>query len=162
MSVIESGAAARACCARRRFILATIGMALAGGLLSQGGAMAQEGKASSDIVNLAIPILPGKTTAARAFLAELEGSRRDAYHRADRAIGVERELWFLQPTPTGDLLLLYMEGPDLEKSFVEFIGSQDPLFVWFKRQLLEITGQDWSKPPQAPGSELLSRFEANG
>lgn len=123
-------------------------------------ALAQGAETQSDIVNLALPILPGKTPAARGFLADLEGPRREDYHRADRAIGVTRELWFLQPTPSGDLLLLYMEGLDLARSFEAFIASQDPLFVWFKERLLEITGQDWSKPPSGPGSELLSRFEA--
>ena len=146
---------------RRNILAAVVVTALAGPAAVSGpAATAAPDPATLQVVNLALPILPGKTEAARAFLAELEGTRREDYHRADRAIGVKRELWFLQPAVTGDLLLLYMEGPDLAKSFEAFIASRDPLFVLFKERLLDVTGQDWSRPPDGPGSELLSRFEA--
>jgi hypothetical protein len=109
---------------------------------------------------MAIPVLPGKTEAARAFLEELEGPRKEDYARADVEIGVAQETWFLQNTPEGDLLLLYMEGEDLARTFGLFVESKDELFVWFKERLLEITGQDWNSPPPGPVSELLSHYEA--
>jgi hypothetical protein len=111
-----------------------------------------------DHVGLLLPVLPGKTEDARAFMRELEGPRRAAYHRAEREIGVAKELWFLQPDAAGDRLILYMEGEDLGATFGRFVASTDPLFVWFKARLLDVTGQDWNRPPDGPASELLSHY----
>jgi len=120
----------------------------------------QQGDVAMDRIALALPVLPGKTEQAWAFMRELEGPRRDAYVRADREIGVAQETWFLQQGEESDLLLLYMEGPDLARTFGLFIGSEDRMWVWFKRQLLDVTGQDWNAPPPGPPSELLSHYEA--
>lgn len=113
-----------------------------------------------DYVGLALPILPGKTAAARAFQQELEGARKEAYAASERAIGVTKELWFLQETPNGDLLMVYLESPDFGAAAEQFAASREPFDVWFKEQLASVTGVDLNEPLPGPLSELVSYYQA--
>ena len=69
-----------------------------------------------DQIGFAIPVIHGKTDAARDFFAELEGPRKPSYATSERRIGVTQELWYLQHTPMGDLLVAYIESPDAANS----------------------------------------------
>ena len=63
-----------------------------------------------DPVCLVMPILPGKTADARAFLRELDGPRKAEFDRSERRIGIAKELWYLATLPAGDQLVGYMEA----------------------------------------------------
>jgi hypothetical protein len=65
-----------------------------------------------DQIGFALPVMPDKTEDARMFFQELENSRKTQYAESERRIGVNKELWFLQQTPQGDLLVAYIESPD--------------------------------------------------
>ncbi len=47
-----------------------------------------------------LPILPGKTEAARAYLQELVA--------CGHGVGIDREVWAIQQTPQGDVFVVYM------------------------------------------------------
>lgn len=113
-----------------------------------------------DHLGFALPILPGKGGAARAFLGELAGPRRAEYADSERAHGIVKELWFLQETPNGDLFVAYLEGADGDRALARFATSGAAFDVWFRRQLANVTGVDLSRPPPGPLSELVSRYEA--
>ena len=113
-----------------------------------------------DHSGFALPILPGKVTAARAFQRELAGTRQAEYAQSERALGIIKELWFLQETPNGDLFVAYMESPDLNRALGRLAASRDEFDVWFKRQLADVTGVDLNTPPLAPLSRLVSHYEA--
>jgi hypothetical protein len=55
-----------------------------------------------DPVCLVMPILPGKTGDARAFLKDLDGPRKAEFDKSERRIGITKELWYLATLPTGD------------------------------------------------------------
>lgn len=112
-----------------------------------------------DHIGFALPIQPGKGLAARAFQRELAGARRDDYADAERALGIAKELWFLQETPNGELFVAYLESPDCHRALGRFTASRAAFDLWFKRQLASVTGVDLSAPPPGPLSELLSRYE---
>ncbi len=113
-----------------------------------------------DHIGFALPILPGKTAAARAFQRDLAGPRMAEYAASERTIGITKELWFLQETPNGDFFVTYMESPDFGKALGMFAASRDAFDVWFKRQLADVTGVDLNTPPPGPLSELVSHYEA--
>ncbi len=112
-----------------------------------------------DHVGFALPILPGKTGQARAFMAALEGPRKGEYARSERAIGIAKECWFLQATPHGDLLVAYMESHDVARALAMFAASHEPFDAWFKAQLLAATSVDLNEPLPGPLSELASYYE---
>lgn len=114
-----------------------------------------------DHICLALPILPGKTDAAREFMRELEGPRKPAYDRSERRIGIPKELWFLASLPSGDHFIAYMESENFERSLGLFSQSQDEFDLWFKTRLADATGVDLNNPPpdmRLP--EMLSNYRA--
>lgn len=113
-----------------------------------------------DHLGFALPILPGKGVAARAFLRELAGPRRAEYAHSECAHGIVKELWFLQETPNGDLFVAYLESPDGNRALDRFATSRAAFDVWFRRQLANVTGVDLSTSPPGPLSELVFRYEA--
>ena len=72
-----------------------------------------------DPVCLVMPILPGKTAAARAFLRDLDGPRKAEFDRSERRIGISKELWYLASLPTGDQLVGYMEAANFGEAVAQ-------------------------------------------
>jgi hypothetical protein len=113
-----------------------------------------------DYIGFALPILPGKGAAARAFQRELAGARGAEYAHSERAHGIIKELWFLQETPNGDLFVAYLESADLDRALGRFAASRAAFDIWFKERLADVTGIDLATPPAGRLSELVSRYEA--
>jgi hypothetical protein len=108
----------------------------------------------------ALPILPGKTEAARAFLHELEHERKGQLAECDQQFGVVKETWAIQQTPQGDLLVAYFVAENIAQAFLEFAASQGEFERWVKQQLQETTGADLNTPPAGPLSEILTDYAA--
>lgn len=112
-----------------------------------------------DHSGFALPILPGRTEAARAFQRELGGLRKAEYAHAKHAWGIVKDFWFLQQTPTSDIFVAYLEGPDIELAIDRLATSREAFDVWFKQQIAYVTGIDLNVPLSGPLSQLVSRGE---
>ncbi len=110
---------------------------------------------------LAVPVLPGKSEQVRAFARQIYGDRLGEFRSHQRALGVTRESWHLQSTSNEHLLVLYFEAGDLGFVFREFGASTMAFDLWFKQQMLEVTGVDFSHPPSEPPSECLGEVGNN-
>ncbi len=108
----------------------------------------------------ALPILPGKTEAARAFLQEMDGPRKQQLAACGQSVGIVKETWAIQQTPQGDLFVVYMAGEDIAQVFEQFAASQDEFDRWVKQRVQEATGADLNTPPPGPISEILADCEA--
>jgi hypothetical protein len=107
------------------------------------------------IFNGAFPILPGKVHAARAFAKETMGGRRSGYEESQKRGGITRETWSIQETPDGNaLVLVWFECPDPEKSFTELAHDSSDFAVWFRGQVMEISGVDLTQAPES-GPEVI-------
>ncbi len=114
-----------------------------------------------DHVCLALPVLPDKTQQARAFMRQLDGERRGEFDRSERRIGITKELWYLAPLASGDHLIGYMEATDFNHALHSFVASREPFDLWFKEEMLSVTGFDLNNPPpDMRPPELLSHYEA--
>ncbi|HYU18252.1 MAG TPA: hypothetical protein VEQ11_06105 [Chloroflexota bacterium] len=113
-----------------------------------------------DTVCGAIPLQPGKTEAARAFVRELDGPRKPEFAASERRIGITKESWYVQGLPSGDILIVYFESQDPGSAIGQFCASQDPFDRWFKQNLLDVTGVDLNQGMEGPLSERLSSYEA--
>jgi hypothetical protein len=114
-----------------------------------------------DHICMALPLLNGKTAAARTFLQQLDTTRRAEFDRSEQRIGISKELWYLARLPSGDHLIGYIESADFNRALSSFVGSRDPFDLWFKEEMLNVTGVDLNNPPAdlAP-AELLSYYQA--
>jgi hypothetical protein len=112
-----------------------------------------EDREAEQSVAVAIPLVPGKTEVHKAMAEEVKGSRREAFDGFHARAGVTED-WWIEPTPNGDLVLLYLESDDLAGAMAHLAQSQEETEVWFKKTLLETEGIDWGAPPP-PLPELL-------
>lgn len=104
----------------------------------------------------ALPVTPGQTEEWRRWSAELAGPRRNEYQASRRRLGVTAERAYLQHTPQGDVVIVYLEGTDLARAFRDLAHSQEPFDVWFRQRAKELfSGLDLSQPPAQPLSELV-------
>ena len=103
-----------------------------------------------------LPILPGKTGAARAFLQELGGPRKQDLAACGDSVGLAREVWAIQQMPQGDMYVAYITGENIAEAFKVFAASQSEFDRWFKQRLQETTGADLDTPPPGPISEILA------
>jgi hypothetical protein len=103
-----------------------------------------------DLASLAtaLAVKPGQTDRLRAFCKEVIGSRRSEFEATERRIGLTREGWYLQRTPTGDLAIIWVEGPDPRAALALFAQSEEPFDAWFKREAAEITSVDPNHLPE--------------
>ena len=114
-----------------------------------------------DHVCLALPLLAGQADAARTFMQQLDGARRNEFDSSERRIGITKELWYLAQLPSGDHLIGYIESSDFGRALAMFVASRDPFDVWFKEQMMAVTGLDLNNPPaDMKPAELLSKYEA--
>jgi hypothetical protein len=110
-----------------------------------------------------VPLSPGKREALREFVKEVEGPKVRETEAANQRLRIHKVGWFLQATPTGDLLLYYSEDENhdmngVAKTMALYAISKDPFDVWFKEKFKEVTGVDLNKPlPGPPPKELRFR-----
>ena len=108
----------------------------------------------------ALPILAGKTAAARAFLAELEGGRKGQYAASERRLGLTREVWAIQPTPQGDLYVVYFAASRRVRRLVQAArpgddrrGPEHPAARAAKRDPLRLRGLSGAASRSVPRAE---------
>jgi hypothetical protein len=105
----------------------------------------------------ALPILPGKSEAARAFLAELEGERKGQYATSEGRLGLTKEVWAIQPGPQGEMYLCYFVAADVGQVGAALAASQETFDVWFNTQMAETAGPNrGSRNP----SEIVADYRA--
>lgn len=108
---------------------------------------------------IVFPLLPGKRLALEQFVQALAEDRRaehDQFHWM-----VDRESWFLQPTLQGDLVIIYLEASDPMEVFGELAISQGDFAVWFRTQVLDLTGLNLTRlPPFCMPARILHRVRA--
>jgi hypothetical protein len=105
------------------------------------------------LMAIAIPILPGKTPEWRKFIEELNGSRHQEFADSRARAGVH-ERTFLQQTPSGDLVIVTLEGDDPGSSFGQLMTGTDDFSQWFGEHAMAAHG-DLSPATLSP-SELVA------
>ena len=106
----------------------------------------------------AYPILPGKRDILMQFVKDITGPMKKDYERSQKHLGIKKASWFLQSTPEGDWLLMYLEATDVARVFGDFAVSKDPFEVLARNTMKEYTGVDFSIPPQGPPPAQLIAF----
>lgn len=103
----------------------------------------------------AVPLLPGKAEALRAWAHEAFVSRRRELTESRLALGQTREEVFLSTTPAGDVAVAYLEGKDPIQANREFAASNATYDRWFKDSLKELVPPwaDFDQP--VPANETV-------
>jgi hypothetical protein len=113
-----------------------------------------------DQVCLVIPVLQGQSDDARAFMREIEESRRAEYERSAQRLEIPKEVWYLADLGGSDGFIAYIEARNFAEALTDFSQSQDDFDLWFKRRLADSTGVDLNNPPEMALPELLFSYDA--
>ena len=108
---------------------------------------------------MALPILPGKTEAVKTMFRKVKEQKWADYEGVQKRQGIEKERDFLQITPQGDFLLIYIESKDIQKTFDTFTTSKDPFDLWYMDEMKKNTGVDFSQPSSEALPELLIAYK---
>jgi len=106
-----------------------------------------------------LPIRSGCGQDARAFLEQLEWERKSQYAASEQRLGITKELWAIQDTPTGLVFVVFFQSEDIGASISQFVASMDEFDRWFKQQVKGTTGVDLNVMPPGPLSQIISVFE---
>lgn len=110
-------------------------------------------------IAFAAPILPGRTEDDREAMRSCSHGARKSEHQSSRERhGIRREAVWLQPTPAGDVAVVYLEADDLQTAFAGLGSSQEPFDRWFREMAREIHGIDLEQG--FPPPEQLIDFRA--
>lgn len=102
------------------------------------------------------PILPGRLDTWRHCCEAIVGEHKEAYHHAIREGGLTRlRVWHHHaPDGTDHAVVLY-EGPAPEKFLGRVATESDPFTTWFRAQLADVHGMDFSAPPPPPPKLMI-------
>jgi hypothetical protein len=109
-------------------------------------------------INFSLPILPGKSEDVKAMFKILKDQKWNEYEKAQKKSGVDKERAFLQTTPMGNMLLIYIESKDIQKTFMSFSESKDLFDIWFFEEIKKNTGVDFNRAI-LPLPELLVAYD---
>ncbi len=113
-------------------------------------------------VAFALPVLPGQEENMRRLSEEVlaSGQLRDAYEESRRKLGITREMAWLQPTPVGDMVIVYWESDDMQYVLREIAASQDHFDSRF-RQFIQSSVPGMGFPSEEPlANQLLFEWQA--
>ena len=106
---------------------------------------------------MALPVLAGREEQARQFGRWISEKTRE-WKTSEKRLKITKESWFLQSSPTGSTIIVYIEAKDIGRVLGDFATSNDSFDVWFKDQTKMITGVDLNTPPSGPTPELLFSY----
>lgn len=104
------------------------------------------------------PLLPAGAERLQELAAALAGPRLAESAAFHRRLGISAEHWYLQVTPQGDVVIVYLEANDLSRAFQALARSEAPFDVWFKTQARAAHGIDFNQPPRTPLPVQLYRW----
>src|SRR5262245_16114255 len=110
--------------------------------------------------NFAVPVLPGKENAARAFAKEAVGSHAHHYTSLMKASGTTRVTWTFQPTPASALLLVWFEADDVTRIFQILATRSGEDADWMRARIKEVGGFDMQQPMPGSPPELVMEWPA--
>lgn len=108
----------------------------------------------------AFPVLLGKTEQWKHFCQEMVRPHHSEYEASNKRLGITRVVTSLQQTPQGDMAIVYLEAPDIPRVFEGYTSSQEPFDVWFREQVKDIHGVDFSEPLPGPLPEVVIDWRA--
>ena len=99
-------------------------------------------------LSFVVPLKPGKADAGRAFATAAFETRRAEMTASRRSIGESHESVFLNATPAGDMICVYLEGNDPAQGNRDFAASHSAFDTWFKTECgkIFIDGVDFNVP----------------
>ncbi len=109
---------------------------------------------------LTFPVLPGKDERVERLATDLNGPKVAEFRRSQQGLGILKESWFLNRTPLGISVTIYLEATDVARALGTLIASQDPIDLWLKAEVQWITGIDFNAASPLSLPKQLLRYRS--
>ena len=105
----------------------------------------------------AFPVLAGQEEQMRRFADDVRTTRAVGMADMYRRYGIARESWHLQETPHGTWVIAVTQIPEkpVDVAGEEYAGSREDFDMWFKTQVLTLTGIDPQAAPLGPPTQCI-------
>ena len=105
---------------------------------------------------IAVPLAADKLDAWEAWVAELNGPRKDAFDDMNARHGLTEHRAYLQPMPDGNFLVLAIhEGPGADSFLADMASSDHEFDQWFMGTVSDVHAMDVSGPMPPLASRKL-------
>ena len=94
--------------------------------------------------------LQGSVADLQAFASELTGARAADAKKFYRHYGVDHEAWHVQQTPNGPWVIAVTALANPTEAAPRYAAAREEFHVWFKDQVLSLTGIDPNKTLLGP------------
>src|SRR5262252_7026525 len=94
--------------------------------------------------------LRGSIAELKTFASELIGVRAADAEQFYRHYGVDHESWHVQQTPNGPWVIAVTSLANPAEAAPRYAGAAEEFHVWFKDQVLSLTGVDPNQTPLGP------------
>jgi hypothetical protein len=95
----------------------------------------------------AVPIIPDKVEAWKAWVAEATGPRKAEFEDMNARYGLTDHRAWLQPTPDGhNMAVVLVDGPGADEFMPTLATSDNEFDAWFRAGISEVHGIDFSGP----------------
>lgn len=112
-------------------------------------------------IAFALPLQAGKAEVLRRFLEEHTEARGDEFHETRRGRGVRKVRVWRQHSPQ-EMIVVYLEGDDLERAFEQHRSSDHQFDQWFKEMVEQITGHHPDRFAAGPPADLIFEWDESG
>jgi len=104
----------------------------------------------------AVPIVPGKLDAWKAWAAELTGPRKAEFEDMNARYNLTDHRAWLQTTPDGQhMSVVLVDGPGADDLMSTLATSENGFDAWFRAGISEVHGIDFSGPLPPPTQRFL-------
>jgi hypothetical protein len=94
--------------------------------------------------------LRGSVSDLHSFATELSGARAGEATQFYRHYGIDRESWHLQQTDNGPWVIAVTALENPSEAASRYADATEEFHVWFKNQVLSLTGVDPNNAPLGP------------
>jgi len=95
---------------------------------------------------IVVPLLTDKVDAWIAWINECTGTRRTEFEEFNRRMGLTEHRVWLDEGPGGARTIVVHEGPGAETLMSTLATSDHPFDTWFRNNITEFHGMDFSQP----------------
>ena len=105
---------------------------------------------------IAAPIMQGKVETWKKWATELKGTRKQEFQDFNKRMGLTSHRAWLQANPDGShLVIILHEGPGAGEFMAKLATSDHAFDQWFRENVSDAHGIDFSQPPPGSPAELL-------
>ena len=107
---------------------------------------------------MAVPLIPNKVEAWKAWIRECMGPRKEEFEEFNERMGLTTHRAWLEQSPQGPMAVVVLDGPGSKDFMQKLAKSKESFDRWFREHISECHGIDFTKPNAVQPPELLMDY----